>query len=64
LGDDFKKPNRNNDYQVRRPRIEREDYSKIVVTLETEIPEAPKKGAKIQKPDDEAHIKEIEKISD
>ena len=44
LGDDFRKPNRNNDYQVRRPRVEREDYSKIVVTLETEIPEGPKKG--------------------
>jgi len=29
---------------LKKPRFEREDYTKIEVTLETEIPEAPKKN--------------------
>lgn len=41
---DLKKPNRNHDYVVKRPYVEREDYSKLVITLDTEIPEVPKKA--------------------
>lgn len=42
---------------MKRPKFEREEWGKIEVTLETEIPELPKKNKKIQKPDEEAVLK-------
>ena len=40
----LRKPRRDYDSHVKRPRVEREDLSKLEITLETEIPELPKKS--------------------